>query len=228
MSKAIYYIINILIINLSLAQESSVHPQNILNAESIEKLKSGRLLVRLESRENKIEFLQKQLNATNCDASCRKRIGDELNNEITDRDSFNLNFIKAFRKYFIFCPVYFYYDKDHQSLLQSNWHGKYYLDDQLQLTDLAFHHDSLMILKKEFTPNSENEGWLFQTVNGITLKNGFPYINENNFKTFLTRITYADHDRKNCEYLVRKLNKNLFRYYTDAAIRKVEEQNNFH
>ncbi len=225
MPRYIFYFINILFSICLQAQSSG----DLFDAnQAILSLKSGHLLVRLEARENKINFLQKELNHTSCNEKCKEKIQSQLNNLLSDRDTFNKQLIRSFKLYFKFCPVFFYYDKDHQALLDSDWKGPYFLDGNLSALALpSIQTDSFLILKKDITPNSENEGWLFQTAQGKTFRNNFPYISENNFTTMMNRISYSNHIKQNCNYMVKKLNKKLFSYLHQVVEKQMDARRTF-
>jgi hypothetical protein len=180
---------------------------------SIAKLHKGNLLVRLESKENKIRFFENEMTLKDCNDKCKQELSMQIEDVKTERDKFNLQFMESFQNYFTFCPVYFYYDKDHQDLLNSKFKGNLYLDRNLNYTTInSINKDSILILKKDLSPYSENEAWLFQTSEGITLKDGFPYVIENDYKTIFNWLSSKDHVKLNCDYMVRKLNKKLNNY----------------
>lgn len=210
MSRYNFYLINILFCIQLQAQDSL---NFFINQSYIEKLHKGTLLVRLESKEKKIGFLNSAIMAKDCNQNCKEKIHHQIDEIVLERDRFNLQFIKSFKFHFSFCPVYFYYDKDHPDLVKDSFKGNFYLDENLkQIRIDTLQKDSLFIFKKDITPYSENEGWLIQTADGYTLKNGFPFISENNFRTIWNRIISSNHLNKNCDYMVMKLNKNLFEY----------------
>jgi hypothetical protein len=210
MSRYYFYIINILFcINLQAQEVSDL----FLNESSKELLHKGKLLVRLESKDKKIQFLTKEMNTHDCNTKCRKRLEDQINDIIHTRDTFNVQFMESFKNYFKFCPVYFYYDKNHQELIDAQFKGNYFLDEKLNTINITtINKDSILILKHDLTPESENEGWLFQTTDGITLRNGFPFINEHNSVTLLNSIVNKDHQKLNCDYLIKRLNRELYAY----------------
>jgi hypothetical protein len=224
MPRYIYYIINILCcLNIQAQQTSDA----IINAQSIKQLRKGYLLVRLESKENKINFLEQQMKHKDCDEKCKTKKEEELKDIRQTRDSFNIEFIKALKSNFRFSRVFFYYDKDHQKLADAQYKGNLFLDEHLNYTTInSINIDSMLILKKGLTPNSENTGWLFQTKEGHTLTKGFPYISENKFKTLLNEISSSDHLQRNCEYIANTLNEKLYKYYlkTEKKRKKIEEE----
>lgn len=216
MSRYNFYLINILFCIQLQAQQA---PDYFINETSIENLYKGNLMVRLESKDKKIRFINEAMNSSECDQKCKNKLQLKIDELIKERDRFNLQFMKSFEIYFSFCPVYFYYDIDHQELVKSNFNGNFFLDKKLQHFKIdTFHQDSNFILKKDITPNSENEGWLIQTSNGYTLKNGFPFVSENNFKTIWNWITSTDHVAKNCDYMVKELNKKLYEFLSGETL----------
>jgi hypothetical protein len=205
-----FYFINIL---FCFHLKAQVNPNNFTNEINIAKLSKGNLLVRLESKENKINFLQKQITAKDCNDKCKARLERQIQEIRVARDSFNRQWINSFKAYFTFCPVYFYYDKDHEELKKSKFKGNFFVDENLNVINInRINQDSILILKKDITPNSENEGWLFQTIDGVTLQDGFPYITVNNSKTIFNWISSSNHKKLNSDYLIQKLNTDLYAY----------------
>lgn len=225
MLRHYFYFINILFSIGVLAQGGS---KTFLHENSIQLLSNGSLLVRLPSEEKKISFFENQKKIKDCDSKCQKKMDEEILEITSQRDTFNSLFIKSFKRYFKFCPVYFYYDKDHDVLQNADYVLSLYLDENLNYKSIPFiHKDSLLILKKDRTPNSENEGWLFQTMDGKTLHNDFPYITQNNFTTLMNRLSYKNHVKENCKYMVKKLNKQLYSYLAEVNEKKEDARKAF-
>ncbi len=209
-----------------LAAQEAQNP--FLEEEAIRKLKSGTLLVRLESLEKKLQFLERSMEHAECDASCKKKIQEDIEEVRLARNQFNKEFITAFRTYFSFCKVYFYYDNQHSVLLQKRFADFSFIGDSLnELPPTTVSKDSILILKKDLTPDAENEGWLFQTTDGFTMKSKFPFITENNAKTLINRLASSDYLKKNCRYMVKKLNKDLFKFYWKTEEKRLEGRKEF-
>ncbi len=195
----------------------------ILQTTSIQHLKGGTLLVRLESKEKKLNYLRQSLLNPDCDARCRSKKEEEIQEIDQSAKRFNQTFIQAFRKHFNFCDLLFYYDKDHHALKSAGWVGNYFLTDQLSnQTARPLNPDSCYILYKDLTPESQAEGWLVQTPDGQFLGKGFPFIIENNAKTLMNYFASSDHLTKNCNYMVRKFNKQLYKFHSQAEIKKIK------
>ena len=96
MSRYNFYIINILFCIHLQAQEPT---DLFLNESSIQKLSKGNLLVRLESKDKKIQFLTKEMNAKDCNTKCRNKLEGEIDAIIQARDLYNLAFIESFKKF---------------------------------------------------------------------------------------------------------------------------------
>lgn len=201
--------------------QSDINP--FINEESIRKLKSGYVLVRLESFEKKIQHYELAMSQSSCNEKCRERIQDKIDEILKNRDHFNIEFIKAFNKRFDFCKVLFYYDKDHTRLADNGFSTLVLVDDSLNTFETNWTAvDSFLIFKKGHTPQSENEGWLFQTKDGSTLDSGFPYISSNDAKTLMTYFSSSNHIKKNCDHMVRKINKELHKYYYKTERKRME------
>jgi hypothetical protein len=209
MTRYFYYIINIFVVTLLKSQS----PEDLLiNQITLTKLEHGSLLVLLESKENTIQFLQNQQSLKNCDEKCRSDIQKQIDEITNERDEFNKAFIQSFKLYFKFCPVDFIYDKDLETLRKQNYNSSLYIDENLlAVNSNHIHKDSLVILKKDFTPHSDKSGWLFQTIDGYVLKNGFPYVIENSFRTLMTRFAHSHPENAVSKYYVQKLDYLLYK-----------------
>lgn len=195
----------------------------IQQSQAIRQLKKGSLLVRLESKDKKMKFLRQIMEQSKCDADCQADKQRELDEVLRTSNDFNLAFIQAFHNHFKFCRVHFYYDKDHAALKSSAWSAPLFLDDSLRyITKEISTNQSTYVLYKDVTPESEAEGWMIQDLNGESLGKGFPFVIQNNAKTLMTYFSSSDHLRKNCNYLVKKLNKDLQKYYLNAELKSME------
>jgi hypothetical protein len=195
----------------------------LANQYAIRKMKSANVLVRLESFEKKLQYIKHFIDSEKCDSICKQKKNKEIEETLKSRDRFNRTFIESFRKHYQFSNVYFYYDKDHHILRQHKFEGEFYLDDSLKnISAGPFSMDSLFILGKGITPESEAEGWMFQNAEGTPMQKGFPFIIQNNAKTLITYFSSSDHVKKNCIHMVKKLNKDLFRFYHKAELKRME------
>ena len=83
-------------------------------------LKTGALYVRLHTKSRKIAILE---NAGNIAAAEKVR---------KDQFKTNKSIVTAFRKAFVFCPVYFFYSDDSKYILSNDIDSIKFLDDNLQ------------------------------------------------------------------------------------------------
>ena len=211
MKWGFYYLINILgLVQICAQNKGTVS----MDGPSILKLKNSTLLVCLESHQNKLSHYKKAASASDCNAKCKQQIAENIAEIETSRDLFHKAFIKAFKNYYKFNSYVFCYDMNLAELKLNQFKGTYFLNDSLiSESQSKINPDSLFILFKTTTPNGGSEAWMFQTSDGILLDHGFPFINENNFKSNLTRIASTDHIQKNVKNWVRNLNKDLTKYY---------------
>jgi len=97
----------------------------------IQYLKAGCLYVRLHTKSKKIAILKKAGHLT----AAKKVEEDQLKD--------NLSIVSAFRTYFKFCPVYFFYNTDSKYIYNSNLDSVKFLDDNLN-------HNSSIVPGKQF------------------------------------------------------------------------------
>lgn len=220
MKWGFYYLINILgLVSICAQDKGMIHR----DGSSILQLKNSTLLVCLESNQNKLLHYEKAANASDCNAKCKQKIAETISEIKLGRDQFNKAFIKSFKNYYRFNPYVFCYDKDLAVLKKSRFQGNYFLNDSLILeSQQKINPDSLFILIKTTSPNGGSEVWMFQTSDGLLLEHGFPFINENNFKSNLTRISSSDHIQKNVKNWLRRLNKDLFKFYNKIQMKNAE------
>jgi len=79
--------------------------------ETIDKLQSGMLLVRLQTSENKIKKLRAMGE------------NERANEAVKEQQETNSNLIKHFNEHFDFCPVYFFHSNDVQNIKNNDFAG---------------------------------------------------------------------------------------------------------
>jgi hypothetical protein len=112
--------LNILLTNRKSIKESYRHIKQRKSAEQIRQLKSGTLLVRLKSSENKINAL---INTGEPKKATKVKEQQDLENK---------KIVSAFKKNFNFCNAAFFYDKNSEEILNRNF-VNIFLNDSLKL-----------------------------------------------------------------------------------------------
>jgi hypothetical protein len=101
-----------------------------LMKEQINRLKNGQLLVRLQSKQNAVEALLK---------AGQKAKAEKYKSE---QGIYNMRIIKAFRQYYTFSPVYFFFSDYTDKIQSKNFDKVVFVDDSL-------HPDSTIKIKSD-------------------------------------------------------------------------------
>lgn len=180
----------------------------------IRTLSEGVLVVRLESEERKINALREKGSAS---AGARQQIEAEIQSLIEERDSFNVNLIRAFAQEFTFCPVYFIYDTDSRNFLEGNRVGIFLNFKARRDSTIQWSQKSYLGLRSGEALNGP-EGLVVTDGRFRDLPNPFPgFVKKNSagsiFNWLLARDIYYV---KNAERMVGKLQRKLTNFYEQA------------
>ena len=126
-----------LTLTLALSVCAQQQSQETLMKNCIVQLHDGALLVRLSTKQNAIQALQKEKNYF-----LAQRIADE-------QRAYNLEIVNAFRSAFDFCPVYFFYSHDSRAVQDRIFSTVKFLNDSLK-EDSSIHFSSENFLIGEF------------------------------------------------------------------------------
>jgi hypothetical protein len=186
----------------------------------IKELRASALLVKLPSYNNKIKFLEKQIELKTCKEDCKKSYRTVLYKTISQRNDFNQNFIRAMKNEFTFCSLYFCYDMDYPTIKKQRYQSNLYLTDSLTTDTIGsiLSFPKIFVLKIEKTPEQSFDALLIETPEQRTLYKPFPYIRLNTLRTLFIPLThYNDQDYQTSLILAKSLNKKLYRYYRKAV-----------
>lgn len=139
--------------------------------------KGGVLLVRLNYQRNLIDWYEKNNRFIEAD-SIRKT-----------NDTFNLELMQAFRKYYKYTPVYFFKDEKSYDVASGNTHGVF-VNDQLETdTTISIGNKSFLIAEvgfvESFTGSTIDNMLVVLNAKFKQMKSPFPY-STNNLKAFQT------------------------------------------
>src|SRR4051812_8221178 len=117
--KAAFILILIFIFHpLCFSQKSPKPPSKAeIMREQIHILKNGVLLFELSKKENTIKAM--------IDAGKQK----EAQRTRSETETYNEEIVSAFKKYFTFCPVYFFYSEDADKVLDKKLNEIVFLDE---------------------------------------------------------------------------------------------------
>ncbi len=192
----------------------------------IQDLSKGQVLVRLKSHHNKLEALNRELEKSGSDADYRKRVEKEMEAIIRDRDSFNLNLMKAMKEHFVFCKSYFYYDRDHQLLKSKGYRAPLYLDSLLHpISEPEFAGDKFVIIAQGKTKGQEMEAFLFLDSTGVQLPRPFPgHLRLYAFRPVVNALVSEDYYRENAVWYANHLNEKFEDLYEKALVKNFKRK----
>lgn len=101
----------------------TTYPKRVKNIKSIDLLKKGVLVIRLESKHNNIEKITESLNSGELEPRVKKQLQIQKTQLIEDRDKFNTDIMSAFARYYKFSDYVFMMDTSSVHLLDGVTEG---------------------------------------------------------------------------------------------------------
>lgn len=203
------YSLNGRIVSLNVKKEDH---HDWITYQELDALMEGDLMVQLKSDRNKIEALQKQLEAG--DSKYKEKIQKILNETIFDRDQFNRALMLSMKTWYTYSSVYFFYDSDLKALQSSEYTGKYFLDSSLQKNILRNSSKrNFFVLRNDFKRSESSDHWVLYK-NGINiLSEPFPsYFSISTTRSVINDLTHPGHGLElNAERLAKKIQGGLNR-----------------
>ncbi|MFN3918579.1 MAG: hypothetical protein ACK4K0_12685 [Flavobacteriales bacterium] len=166
-----------------------------ISAQQIYTLKTGVLLVRLKTNNNKIEAYKKTKKHKESDDLTEKT--QKANKEI----------IQSFKTHFTFCPVYFFMSDDSENVTTLNWSAVNFIDENLLPLPVQPQITSFFIVEFGATDTENGTGMtglIVKTPDFIQLNKPFPY--------FSTTVDPMQ-QRVNTAPAIQKLNAKLVKYH---------------
>lgn len=183
--------------------------------EIIQNVKKAQVLVRLESKNNKLEALKNALAHAQAGSDQELRIQNLIHREMAERDSFNLNLVKAMQQRFKFCRVLYYYDKDHSQLRSKEFKAPVFLNPNLERDSLMeFPIDPIFIIAKGKTGDQQLDAFVFLDKESRPIPRPFPeHLRMNTFKVAMNSLfSSSDAHQKNAIYYADKI-QSTFAYF---------------
>lgn len=167
----------------------TVHAQKQQLRDSlVQDFRSGTLIIRLKSYENKLNSIEELLQNSNTSTSYRKRLTEKRDLIIANRDRFNQDLVTAFSKNYTFTKVRFMFDRDVKRFQSGALDGVFLGPDLTPLSEVKPIIGSYYFFGEGFTqvPGNSREGLLVMDKNGDQLPSWFPsYIRaKSNGKSF--------------------------------------------
>jgi hypothetical protein len=146
-------------INLRLSgrTKGNPNPRKAIRQKAIAQindLKNGTLLVRLHTSSNKIAAMK--------EAGKEKQAAKTLRKQQAE----NREIVTAFRSYFTFCPVMFFFSDNSEKVLQKNFSG-IFLNDSMQIDSTLKPDETKNFFVAEFTYIEQDTGMYFSHYNHV-------------------------------------------------------------
>jgi hypothetical protein len=217
---ALLILINLLSIcsfaqNDSLKNVSANRRNKMIMEQKIRKLHDGVLLIRLQTKENSIRELS---------AKGQNEMAEKIKH---DQAVYNKEIIKVVRKYFNFCPVYFFTSSYSKYILSNHPDSVVFVDDSLQ-EDPQIRISNKNYLTAEFSPVKADTAKYYSdyyvdyTKDGAVRKKEYYGSPELNFMSFRIMSEYFVQLRKPFPYFVKIPGDNLLK---ERFIKPVKKMN---
>ena len=193
--------------------------------EAIQELKESTLLVRLPSRQRKIDAMEQVLSGYAPDDKRRPRMERLLQETREEAATFNRNMVTAFRDSFDFAKVRFFYDYDTPKLKAGEAAG-IFLNERLKADpSISLPGEPYFILGFGQTQKDYSDGLEAMFIMDEEFERmvaPFPYYQRlNDFAAFMGSIFPApDQEMRDALRLVGKLNQKLERFYERVTERE--------
>ncbi len=180
----IIFIFLFLFTTVSYAQKRETAKANITT------LKNGALFVRLKTSQLKIDGLKKM---------GKEKEAEEIR---VNQENTNKAIVAAFKGYFDFCPVYFFYSNYSNEVKEGNYKGL--IMDVNMETNSSFDSKNYLIGEFDESSNTQIDAFIIKDKNYVQLKKPFPFY----VKAYEMGITTRPYRE-----VVFILNKRFFEFY---------------
>ncbi len=157
--------------------DTTAHAQkHQLRDSLVEDFRSGTLIIRLKSYENKLNSIEELIHKSSTSPIYRKRLTEKRDLIITNRDRFNQDLVTTFNKNYTFTKVRFLFDRDVKRFQTGELDDVFLGPDLTPLSEVKPIVGSYYFLGEGFTqmPGNSREGLLVMDKNGEQLPSWFP------------------------------------------------------
>ena len=216
------FLFNLLSFLPVLAQQTAKEIQVATAEQAIQDLKNGALIVRLQSKNNKIQKLEELIASPEVSASKKEQLRKELTATIDDRNRYNIELVTAITDLYSFSQVYFMYDTASISLKNGTRNGIFLNANMEYDPGITLKEDHFFVLRTGTTDSSTTTGLSALVIMDDKLKDmkrPFPYyVRINSVKRLFVRIFNPKKIvRKDAKEVVAKLDSQLKQYYKDVT-----------
>ncbi len=179
----------------------------------VQDFRSGTLIVRLKTHENRLNSIEEVLDKASTSPSYRKRLTEKRDIIIANRDRFNEDLVSAFSKEYTFSEVRFIFDRDVKRFQAGELEGVFLGTDLTPLSEVKPIQGAYYFFGEGSTQMSGNsrEGLLVMDTKGDQLPSWFPsYLRaKSNGKSFISMFGGDRYPYLPAEKVVKKFMKSL-------------------
>jgi len=207
----------------------TTYPKRENNIKSIDLVKKGVLVVRLESKRNNIEKLSESIELEDIDQKLRRQLKVQRAQMIEDRNKFNNELIAAFEEHYEFSDYVFMMDTSAVHLMNGAREG-IFLDKSLNVDPSISIKGKDFLIMRIGKLSSENttgiEALIFSDHNLVDLQRPFPYyINLNHRLVLKGLFSRKGSLRRDGKELVEEIEKKFSAFYIYYLKRSFKEKN---
>ncbi len=198
--------------------------------EHIQQLHDGTMMVRLRSKKNNIEAMEKSLAREGISGADRRRLEKRLNKTIEIRDKENKEIVASIQRYYKFSDYLFVYDSDIRQLYDHEKSG-YFLNDQLEIDsnitiDLSKPFYVLGYGRRDPTNENRLEGLILSDSNKVTLESPFPYFSRTIWPPLSSLGSFVGKNEMipNYSTMVQRFSFSIDRFYSLALIKREKDK----
>lgn len=227
-----------LLLVLAFASPSDAQIYEIINhikraadaREHIQQLHNGTMVVRLRSKENNIEAMEKSLAKDGISGADRRRLEKMLNKTIEVRDKENKEIVASIQRYYKFSDYLFVYDSNIRQLYEREKSG-YFLNAQLEIDsnisiDLSKPFYVLGYGRRDPTNENRLEGLILSDSNKETLESPFPYFSRTVWPPLSSLGSFIGKNEMipNYSTMVQRFSFSIDRFYSLARIKHEKDK----
>ena len=208
----------------------TTYPKRVKSIKSIDYIKKGVLVIRLESKSNNIKKLTESIELKEIDNKLRRQLKVQRAQMISDRDKFNNDLMDAFYKDYEFSDFVFMMDTSSVHLLDGVTEG-IFLDKEGNIDPSISIKDKKMYIMRIGKLSSENttgiEALIFSDDKLNDLQRPFPYYVNLNHRLMLRGLfSKKGSIRRDGEDLVEEVTKKFNSFYAYYLKKSYLQQNN--
>ena len=175
--------------------------------QAIRDLKEGTLIVRFPAFKSKIDTLQSMI--TRADSQSKNRLTHLLNEALYERDSVRMDYMSAFKNYYDFSEVAYFFDNESKNMQSANFYNM----DGEKISNQEINKLPVFYMVFERTNESKVDAIVIYDSNMKHIPRPFP----NNFTRGGFGFLFVKASEKSFpEWRIKKINKKLHKFWSQV------------